>query len=470
MTTALEYANNHTEQFKHELYELLRIKSISADPTFEDEVRQAADWLVEHFNNIGLSAEIVEIEGHHPLVYAEWMGAGEASKTVLVYGHYDVQPATKADGWETEPFEPVEKDGYIYARGATDDKGQFFTHVKAIEAFLKSEEPLPVNVKFIIEGEEEAGGQAIAQFVSEEGAKLGADVCIISDTSMNDISSPVIINGLRGGVSFDLTVIGPKQDLHSGMYGGTVHNPAQALAEIITKLHKDDGSVAVTGFYDNVLDLTDEEREQIDSVSWDNVDWSEATGATVPWGEENYTLLERIGARPTLEITGMAGGYFGEGQKSIIPHKAWAKISCRLVANQNPEKIREKVIKYIDKISPPTVQVEIVPTNLSAFPALIQTETPAMQAAIRAYEKGWGAAPIFKREGGSIPIVSDFQNLLGLPVIMMGFGLDSDNLHGPNERFSIEMFHKGIVTSIHFVKEIAAMSDAGDQENLSIGS
>lgn len=457
MTTALEYAKNNADKFQDELIELLKIESVSTDPAFSDKVRQAANWLFDEFERIGLSSELIEIEGHHPLVYAEWMGAGDDAKTVLIYGHYDVQPAVIEDGWDTDPFEPVEKDGLLYARGATDDKGQFYTHIKAVEALLKSDDDLAVNVKFIIEGEEESGGEALAQFVKENGAKLAADVCVISDTSMQNIEQPIIVNALRGGVVFEMTVIGPKQDLHSGMFGGTVHNPAQALAEIITQLHKDDGSVAVPGFYDDVVELSEEEREEIAQISWDNVDWGEATGAPVPWGEEDYTLLERIGARPTLEITGMASGYYGDGSKSIVPHKAIAKISCRLVANQTPEDIAPKVIKFIEKIAPPTVQVEVKQLRAGALPALIKTDTPAMQAAIKAYEKGWGAAPIFKREGGSIPIVSDFQSELGLPVIMLGFGKDSDNLHGPNEHFSLEMFHKGIATSIYFLREVATI-------------
>lgn len=457
MTTALEYASNNADKFKQELIDLLKIQSVSTDPAFSANIREAANWLITEFERIGLSTELIETEGHHPIVYAEWMGAGEGAKTVLIYGHYDVQPAVMEDGWDTNPFEPVEKDDRLYARGATDDKGQFLTHVKAVESLLKSDDDLAVNVKFIIEGEEEFGGEAISRYVKESGDKLAADVCVISDSSMQSIEQPVIINALRGGISLEMTVIGPKQDLHSGMFGGTVHNPAQALAEIITKLHKDDGSVAVSGFYDDVVDLTEEEREEIAQVVWDNVDWGEATGAPVPWGEENYSLLERIGARPTLEITGMASGYYGEGSKSIVPHKAVAKISCRLVANQDPEDIQKKVIKFIEKLAPPTIQVEVKPLRVGAYPALIKTDTPAIQAAIQAYEKGWGAAPIFKREGGSIPIVSDFQNVLGLPVVMMGFGLNSDNLHGPNEHFSLEMFRKGIDTSIYFLTELAEM-------------
>ncbi|MEL6306919.1 MAG: dipeptidase [Chloroflexota bacterium] len=462
MTTALEYAKDKASTFEDELIDLLKIPSVSTDPTFKDEVKKAAEWLVAHFEHMGLTAELLEPKSGHPMVYAEWMGAGEDAKTVLFYGHYDVQPAVMEDGWDTDPFTPTNKEGVLYARGSTDDKGQFFAHMKAVEAALKSDDDLPVNVKFIIEGEEESGSSYISQYVQDGGEKLAADVCVISDTSMQTIDEPVIINGLRGGVGFEVTVVGPKQDLHSGMFGGTVHNPAQALAEIITQLHKDDGSVAVAGFYDDVRELSEEERTEIDSVKWDNVDWSEATGAQVPWGEEDYTLLERIGARPTLEITGMAGGYFGEGSKSIVPHKAWAKISCRLVPDQDPNDIKEKVVKHIKKLTPPTVTVEVTAGMRGATPVLVKTDVPAMQAAINAYEKGWGAKPVFKREGGSIPIVAGFQSVLNMPVILMGFGLNSDNLHGPNEHFALDMFHKGIATSIHFMREMANLPNTNE--------
>jgi acetylornithine deacetylase/succinyl-diaminopimelate desuccinylase-like protein len=456
VTKAFDYAHENAGRFREELYELLRIPSVSADPAFSGEVRKAAYWLMEHFEMLGFEAELIETEGQHPMVYAEWMKAGEGAKTVLIYGHYDVQPAVMEDGWDTDPFEPVEKDGFMFARGSTDDKGQVFAHIKAVEALLKTEGKLPVNVKFIIEGEEESGGEAIAQYVkSEEGKRLKADACVISDSSMLEIGQPIIVNALRGGIVFDLIVKGPKQDLHSGMYGGTVHNPLQALAEILAQLHKLDGSVAVTGFYDNVRLLSEKEREEIAAIKWEREEWEEATGAPKPWGELSYTLLERIGARPTLEITGMAGGYFGEGFKSIVPAKAWAKISCRLVADQEPQEIFEKVSNYIRKIAPTTVTIEMRKERMGSEAALVNTNTPAMQAAIRAFEKAWGKAPIFKREGGSIPIVSDFQNRLGMPVILMGFGLDSDNLHGPNEHFSIEMFHKGVDTSIQFLIEMA---------------
>ena len=456
MATPHDYAQTHAETFRHELHDLLRIASVSTDPAYADKVRAAADWLVDHLKNIGLSAERIETEGHHPLVYGEWLGAGEGAKTVLIYGHYDVQPAAIEDGWDTEPFEPVERDGKIYARGSTDDKGQVFAHVKALESYLKTSGALPVNVKCIIEGEEENGSRALTRFVAEHGDRLAADVCVISDGSMASIDQPVIVNALRGGVGIELEVRGPKQDLHSGRYGGTVHNPLQALAEIIAQLHHDDGSVSVPGFYDDVRDLTAEDRQQIAAVPWDNVDWAEETGALVPWGEGTYTLSERVGARPTLEITGIAGGYFGTGSKSIVPARAIAKISCRLVADQQPDDILEKLRQYIAKITPPTVQTALTPLNWYP-PALVNTDMPVMQAAIAAYEKGWGVAPVFRREGGGIPIVAEFQNTLNMPVLLIGLGLDTDNLHGPNEHFSIEMFHKGIATAIHLLNEVAAL-------------
>lgn len=461
MTTAQDYATENASRFRDQLFELLRIPSVSTADAYKEDVRRAAGWLVDDLQSIGLTAELIETE-KHPLVYAEWLDAGADAKTVLFYGHYDVQPAVKEDGWDTEPFEPVEKDGFVYARGATDDKGQMFAHIKAVESFLKQDGKLPVNVKFIIEGEEESGGQSIASYIREHGDRLKADACVISDTSMAEMSQPVIINALRGGLSLELTITGPSTDIHSGMYGGTVHNPLQALAEMITMLHDDDGRVTVPGFYDNVRKLTDEDKEAINSISYTNVEWAEDTGAQLPWGEREFTLLERIGARPTLEITGMAGGYYGDGSKSIIPAKAVAKISCRLVADQDPEKIQKALIGHLTSITPPTVTSSVKVINKAKPAVLINTDTPAMSAAVAAYKKAWGAAPIFKREGGSIPIVADLQSLLNMPVVLMGFGLNSDGLHGPNEHFSLEMFQRGIKTSIQFMNEFANLTTQGE--------
>lgn len=458
MDKTLHYIQQHEADFRRQLYDFLRIPSISTDPAYADEVARAARWLADELKRIGLDGVEVIATQRHPLVYGEWLGAGPDAPTVLIYGHYDVQPAELADGWESEPFEPVERDGKVYARGSTDDKGQLYAHVKAVEALLAAEGRLPVNVKFIVEGEEESGGESLAAFVKEQGQRLKADVCVISDSSMAHIDRPVIVNALRGGVAMELRVSGPRQDLHSGMYGGSVHNPLQAMAEILAKLHDADGRVSVPGFYDDVAELSAAEREQMTQVAWTEANWREETGAPAPWGEAGYSLRERISTRPTLEITGMAGGFYGSGMKSIVPAYAIAKISCRLVPYQRAEHIFECVQRYITQITPPTVHSELTKMRFGTPAVLVKTDTPAIQAAVRAYAKGWGGAPpVFMREGGSIPIVSDFQNLLGLPVVMMGFGLNSDNLHGPNEHFSLEMFRRGIVTSAHFLHEMAGV-------------
>lgn len=454
MGSPQQYATDNSQTFREQLFDLLRIPSVSTDPAYKEKVKEAANWLVDDLNRIGLSAELIET-ANHPLVYAEWMNAGDNAKTILFYGHYDVQPAVKEDGWDTEPFDPTVKNDVVYARGSTDDKGQMFIHLKAVEAFLQSGVPLPCNVKFILEGEEESGGESIAKYISENAEKLKADVCVVSDTSMASMDEPVIINGLRGIVGFEITVTGPSQDLHSGMYGGTVHNPVQALAEIIAQLHDDAGRITVPGFYDNVRELTAEDRQAINATEWDNIVWAKDTGAPLPWGEADFTLLERIGARPTLDINGFVGGYYGEGSKSIIPAKATAKITCRLVADQDPVKIEETVVKHLKNITPPTVKSDVKVKHTAVPAALVDITNPAITAAITAYEEAWGAKPIFKREGGSIPVVGQLQRELNMPVVLMGFGLNTDGLHGPNEHFSLKMFDKGILTTIRFIQEYA---------------
>lgn len=459
MQKALDYAQAHAAQFQHELNDLIRIPSVSTDPAYRAEVRKAADWLIDHLKALGLETELIEKEGRHPLVFAQWLGAGEGAKTVLVYGHYDVQPAQKSDGWDTDPFEPVEKEGVLYARGSTDDKGQMFAHIKAVESLLRTEGKLPVNIKILLEGEEESGGEHIEEYVPAHQDKFRADVCVISDSSMTEPGQPIILNGLRGNTVFEVILQGPKQDLHSGAYGGTVQNPIHALVELLGTLHDSEGRITVPGFYDDVRVLSPKEREEIAATEISEDEWRDSTGASVPFGEPGYTLSERIGARPTLEITGIAGGYYERGFKNIVPQKAWAKISIRLVADQDPATIQKLVIDHLKAHAPVGVSVEIgIPNNRAGAPAvLVNTDNPAMQAAVRAYAKGWGAAPVFRREGGSIPIVTIFQNVLKMPVILMGFGLNSDGLHGPNEHFDLSLFHRGIRTTIHFLHEVADM-------------
>jgi len=453
---ALDYAEKHHEQAVAHLLEWLAIPSVSTDPAYNPQVQQAATWAAERLQAMGLHVEMIATE-RHPLVYAEWLQAGPDKPTLLIYGHYDVQPAAMSDGWTSEPFTPIVRDGVVYARGATDDKGQAFAQLMALEAWLQGAGSLPLNLKVILEGEEESGGQSIARFVREQGQRLSADACVLSDTSMAHIDQPVITFGVRGIVAMELLVKGPSSDLHSGMYGGSVLNPIQALIDILGQLHDHEGRVAVPGFYDTVRQLSAAEREAIAAVPYGAADWQRETGAPAPWGEPGYSLLERIGARPTLEINGISGGYSGAGFKAVIPSQASAKISCRLVADQDPQAVYEQVKDIIARLTPAQVSSELRYIAGSRA-ASVDIEAPAMRAAVRAYEQGWGAAPIFKREGGSLPIVADLQQHLAMPVIMMGFGLNSDGLHGPDEHFSLEMFRKGVQTAIHFIHEFAHLN------------
>ena len=455
MSQAHEYVKAHFDGFKGQLFDLLRIPSISTSVEHAGDVQRAAQWLADDLERIGLhTVEIIPTPGH-PIVYGEWMGAGTQAKTILIYGHYDVQPALKSDGWISEPFEPTEQDGHIYARGSSDDKGQVFAHIKAVESILGDGGIAPVNLKFLIEGEEEIGSTHLADFVAANHEKLKADVCVISDSGMPTPDQPSILYALRGLVTLEVEVYGPATDLHSGTYGGSVHNPVQALAEIIAQLHKPDGSVAIPGFYDDVLPLSDEERTELQKTGITEETWREATGAAQQWGEPGFAIHERTGARPTLEINGMAGGYYEPGFKTVLPSKAWAKISCRLVANQDPEVIGRLVRDTIMNLSPATIRTTIELTK-GGPAAFVDIRTPEMQAAIKAYEQGWGAKPVFMREGGSIPVVSDFQQELNAPVILMGFGLNDDGAHSPNEHFMVEMFRKGINTAIYFYEAIGA--------------
>lgn len=453
---ARAYSREHAVRFRQELHQVLRIPSLSADPAHAGDIRRAAEWLADNLRGCG--AENVEImpTAGHPVVYGEWLGAGPDKPTVLVYGHYDVVPAAIEDGWDTPPFEPVEKDGKIYARGATDDKGQLFIHVKAFESFMKSGDGPPVNLKFLLEGEEEVSSPNLRPFLEANLELLDADVCVISDSSMPTIDQPRITHSLRGMTYVEISVEGPHDDLHSGFFGGAVHNPALALAEILTQLHNPDHSIAVPGFYDDVVNLTDAERAEMAKTATSEDDLKQATGVPATWGEADYSIGERVSARPTLEINGMVSGWTGPGPKTIIPATASAKVSCRLVGNQNPDKVYEQLKQYIESITPDTVRVN-VELLTTGEPALIPLDLPEMQAAVRAYEQGWGATPAFTRGGGSIPIVADFYNLMKMPVVMMGYGLDTDGLHGTNEHFTIEMFHRGIETAIVYLDELAQL-------------
>ncbi|HSO27129.1 MAG TPA: dipeptidase [Anaerolineales bacterium] len=455
-TEARQYARQHAERFKEELKEMLRIPSVSTDPAHAGDIRRMADWLVEHLHGLGLENARVMPTAGYPVVYAEWLGAGPDKPTVLVYGHYDVVPAEMEDGWDAHPFEPVEKEGKIYARGVTDNKGQFFIHLKALESSLQTG-GAPVNLKIFLEGEEEIASPNLAPFVREHLDLLRADVCVISDSSMRVIEEPAITHSLRGMTYIQVEVEGPKDDLHSGFWGGATHNPALALVEILGKLYNPDNTIAVPGFYDDVVDLKPEERAMIARNPLSEAQFKEATGVPALWGDENYTIRERVSARPTLDINGIWGGYSGPGPKTVIPAKAGAKLSSRLVGNQDPHKIFELLKTYIESIAPPTVAVE-VSLITTGSPALIPYDLPAMQAAARAYEKAWGHAPVFTRGGGSIPVVADIYNLMKIPVVMMGYGLDSDGLHAANEHYRIDMFERGIDTALVYLDELAQLA------------
>ena len=454
---ARKYSRNHAERFRHQLHELLRIPSLSGDPAHADDVRRAAEWLADELKSMGVTNARVMSTAGHPIVYGEWTGAGPDKPTVLIYGHYDVVPAALEDGWHTPPFEPIEKDGKIYARGATDDKGQLFIHLKALESWLESNGSAPTNVKFLLEGEEEISSPNLAPFIKDHLDMLKADVCVISDSSMRTVAEPAITHSLRGMTYIQLEIQGPKDDLHSGFWGGATHNPALALVEVLAKLYNPDNTVAVPGFYDDVVPLTAEERKMIAKTELSEEQFKQATGVPAIWGDKKYSIRERVSARPTLDINGLWSGYAGPGPKTIIPAKAGAKLSSRLVANQDPEKIFDLLKKHIESTAPRTVKVQ-VKLLTKGKPALIPFDLPEMQAASRAYEKAWGHKPVFTRGGGSIPIVADIVDMMRIPVVMMGYGLDSDGLHAANEHFSIEMFHRGIETAIAYLEELANMA------------
>lgn len=460
MTTPHEYAQQHARQFEQNLFELLAIPSISTLADHANDVERAAQWLVTYMNRIGLHPEIHRQVGSQPLIYAEWLGAGENAPTILLYCHYDVQPASIEDGWHTDPFVPTVKDGKVYARGAVDSKSHVVAHLSAIEAMLATHQ-CPVNIKLLFEGEEETDSSHIFEFVRQHPDKLHADVCILSDGSMPDQYQPALVYGLRGIITMDFIITSPQRDLHSGHYGGTVHNPIQAMTEILSQLHTPDGRVTVPHFYDTVRPITPEEKALWSPVAdWIEREWQAVANAPMPWGEPDFALHERIGARPTLEINGIAGGFWGDGFKTVLPHKAWAKISCRLVPDQDPILIGRAVKEYILSLVPPTVKGEVKFIESGAPGAVIDPTTPPIQALIHAYEKGWGVRPLLNREGGSIPVIAAFQDHLDSPIILMPFGYKGCGAHSTNEYMILEMFHKGIATAMHFHQLFSAMKQA----------
>ena len=447
------YLSENDRRIHDELFELLRIPSVSARSEHAEDVRRTAEWMREALARIGFEATVFPTKGH-PVVLGEWRKAPGAP-TVLVYGHYDVQPAEPLELWESPPFEPTLRDGRIYARGSVDDKGQLFLHVKALEAHLAVRGTLPVNVIVLAEGEEEVGSEHLAPFVSEHAKRLAADAVVISDSSMFAPGQPSILSSLRGLAYFQVDVTGPTVDLHSGSYGGAVVNPATALARIIATFHDETGHVAVPGFYDAVRDWGNDARGAIKRLPFDESTFQHETGAPALGGEAGYSTLERIWTRPTCEINGLLSGYTGEGAKTVLPSKAMAKVSCRLVPDQNPEDIGQLLEAHIRRVAPPGITIEVRHLH-GGRPWRAELDGPVFDAARRSLAKAFGREPVIVGEGGSIPVVGDFQRILGTPVLLMGFGLPGENAHAPNEWISDENFTVGMKAVAGFWDELDA--------------
>lgn len=444
------------KNYLSELKDFLRIPSISTDPAYSEAVNQSARFVETKLREAGLEARLLPTD-HYPLVYAEWMGA-KGKPTILFYGHYDVQPPDPIEEWRNPPFEPTEEGDLLVARGATDDKGQSFAHIKAVAAILAERGALPVNVKFLIEGEEESGGESIEKFVREQGKEaLACDAIVVSDSSMFAPGRPSLLYGLKGLAYMELRVDGPNRDLHSGTFGGAVANPANALAHIISRLlDHETGKIKIPGFYDDVLPLEEWEREAFAALPHDEKAYRAELGLEATFGEEGYSTLERSWARPTCDVNGIFGGYQGEGAKTVLPAWAGAKVSMRLVPNQDPDKIAQLFADYVTSIKPTGVRVKTT-WNHGAAPVLIDAQGPFVEAAMAAQEDVWGNAPVLIREGGSIPIVGTFSEVLAVPVLLMGFGLSDDRLHSPNEKFNISHFYNGIRTTIRLLDRAAEL-------------
>ena len=444
-----QYIQSNQDRFLSELFDLLRIPSVSADSQRKADVHRAAGYVQQKLKEAGADkVELCETKGH-PIVYGEKL-VNAAFPTVLVYGHYDVQPADPLPLWDSPPFEPIVKDGNIYARGACDDKGQVFMHIKAFEAMMKLK-LLSCNVKFMIEGEEEVGSDNLGIFVKENKARLKADVILISDTSLLSLEHPSITVGLRGLSYMEVEVTGPNRDLHSGVYGGAVANPVNVLSQMIASLHDENGRITIPGFYDKVVALSPANREALSKEPFDLEVYKKELGIEEVQGEKGYSTIERTGVRPTLDVNGMWGGYTGEGAKTVLPSKATAKISMRLVPNQSSKEITELFTKHIKSIAPKSVKVKVT-AHHGGEPAVTSTTSTAYKAASNAFAEVWGKEPIPTREGGSIPIVSLFKQELGLDSVLMGFGLNSDAIHSPNEHYGIKNFLLGIETIVAFYK------------------
>jgi acetylornithine deacetylase/succinyl-diaminopimelate desuccinylase-like protein len=446
------FLDQNGARFVEELKEFLRIPSVSANPAHKPDMERAAEFVRSQLEQAGASAQIIKTPGY-PIVFGETEGS-DNGLTALVYGHYDVQPPDPLDEWKSPPFEPTVRDGYVYARGATDDKGQLFTHIKALEAWNKTVGRPPINVKFVIEGEEEVGSNNLDNFLSDHKDLVKCDVAVISDTSQYAPGVPAITYGLRGILACEVVLQGPNRDLHSGIFGGSVANPCNMLARLVAKLHDDKQRVQIPGFYDDVLPLTAKEKQEFAKLPFDEAAFLADLGAPAACGEEGFTTIERRWARPTCDVNGMFGGYSGPGPKTIVPARATAKITCRLVPNQQPEKLLAAIQKFFVANCPPGVRLEFKSQH-GATGIVMDAQSPYMQAARKAVADAFGAQPVMIREGGSIPVVTTFRDVLGVDTLLLGWGLNSDNLHSPNERFTLADFHRGTRASAHLWSELA---------------
>ena len=451
---ALDYAHQNRERFLNDLIEVLKIPSISTDAAFDNDMRRAAEWMAATLKRLGIeNVEIMPTEGGHPVVYGDYIKK-PGVPTVLVYGHYDVQPADPLELWETGPFEPDVRGDFLFGRGASDMKGQVLATFHAIESLMKSGE-MPVNLKFLLEGEEEIGSKNLEPFIKEHAEKLRADVSLNPDAGMMGLDMPTITYGLRGLAYLEINVWGPRADLHSGLFGGAVHNPAQVLTELVAKMHDEKGRITLPGFYDRVRPVTEQERADFARLPINDVHYLEETGVPALWGEEGYTSAERTGARPTLEVNGLLSGWTGPGSKTVLPAKAMAKISCRLVPDQTPAEVEEQMVRFMEANAPKTVQWEVKKLTGSPF-AIADLDNPGVRAMDKAMESVWGMRPFYRREGGSIGAVAMLQQICGVESVLVGTGLPSDNVHSPNEHLHLPTWYKGIDAYIHFFYNLGA--------------
>lgn len=448
----LDYLQANRDDLLDRLSNFLAIPSVSTDSDYKKDMERAADFIVTYLNEIGFDLAEKQATNNDSLVYAEYNGAGPEAPTVLFYGHYDVQPTDPIEQWKSDPFKPEIREGRIYARGASDDKGQVFMHLAVFEAFMRTEGKLPLNVKVCIEGEEEIGSENLYEILHAKKEQFSADFCVISDSGMVAKNQPTILYGLKGFTGLEITVTGPDHDLHSGMYGGAIRNPIMALTHILASMKNDDEVVTVEGFYDDVEPLTEEERKMMAKVP--SEDFAKVCGVKTTASEKGYTAVEHTMGRPTFEINGIYGGYQGEGTKTIIPSTATAKITCRLVPGQDPEKIQQLIENHINKVTPSGVTVTVKMEKLSAKAYKVEPDHPLIKKAAKAYTKAFGKETVYVRMGGSIPVVEWIQSIYHIPIVLLGFGTPEDRLHSPNESFPLDSFDKGMETLVYYWKEM----------------